>query len=177
MLLKSMMAVLLVAGTLAAKADPEETTVIFVNSADVETTVSADPGLSEEGKEQANQLVTSLEGTEVAAIYTVYANRSVATVKPLAENRQQQLAYFRLNGDQELTSTVFKDMIKRNKGKTIVICADPEHIDAMMKETGLKVKEAKALHDKGCGQALIVKVNKGKPAVAQKLNMNIQKKV
>jgi hypothetical protein len=176
-MLKTLMAILFAAGTLAAKADPEETTIIFVNSAEMETSVSPDPGLSQAGKEQAAQLASSLEGTEIAGIYSTYANRSIGTVTPLAEKRQQQLQYFRLNGDQELTSTVFKDMIKRNKGKTIVVCGDPEHIDAMMRAAGVRVKDARSLHDKGSGQALVVKVNKGKPALAQKLNMNIQKKV
>ncbi|RFS19543.1 hypothetical protein DVR12_23215 [Chitinophaga silvatica] len=177
MLKTLMMAVLFAAGTLVAKADPEETTIIFVNSAETESSPSSDPGLSTNGQDQAKSLVDVLEGMEIANIYTTYANRSVATVTPLAEHRKQKLEYFRLNGDQELTASILKDMINRNKGKTIVICSDPELVASLIREAGVKGKDAKSLHDKGCGKALLVKVNKGKPAVAQTLNMNSQKKV
>jgi hypothetical protein len=177
MLKTLMMATLFASSVLAAKADPEETTIIFVNAAETETSASADPGLSANGESQAAQLVTSLDGMDIASIYTTYSNRAVATVTPLAEKRQQKLEYYRLNDDQELTSTIFKDMIKKNKGKTIVICGDPEQVVTLIRESGIKGKDLKTLHDKDCGKAWVVKVNKGKPSVAQTLNMNIQKKV
>lgn len=171
------MATLLATGTQVFASEPEVTTIIFVNAAEVETSPSADPGLSASGQEQAGQLVTSLQGTDISAIYTTFLNRAVQTVTPLATAHQQKLDYFRLNGDPELTSSVIKDMIKKNSGKTIVICSDPENITAMIRQAGVRGKDVKTLYDKGCGQVLVVKRSGNSPAVAQKLNMNIQKKV
>lgn len=68
-------------------------------------------------------------------------------------------------------------IVKQNKGKTIVICGNPENIPAMARTLGVKAKSVKALYDKGSGRFLIVEVHGNNNAVAQKLNMNIQKKV
>ncbi|MFY0255784.1 histidine phosphatase family protein [Chitinophaga sp. 30R24] len=177
MLKTLVMATLLATGMQATATDPEVTTLIFVNAAEMESSPSDDPGLSSIGQQQAEQLAMLLEGMEIAAIYTAYQNRSVATVTPLAKAHQQKLDYYRENGDQELTANTIRDMIKKNKGKTIVICGDPENIPAMIRQTGVKGKDMKTLYDKGCGQILVVKHNGSSAAVAQKLNMNIQKKV
>ncbi|HEY9259133.1 histidine phosphatase family protein [Chitinophaga sp.] len=171
------MATLLATGTQVFATEPEVTTIIFVNAAEMESSPSSDPGLSPSGEEQASQLATSLAGTDINAIYTTFINRAVQTVTPLAKSRQQQLDYFRLNGDPELTSSIMKDMIRKNSGKTIVICSDPENITAMIRQAGVKGKDVKTLYDKGCGQVLVVKRSGNNTAVAQKLNMNIQKKV
>jgi hypothetical protein len=177
MLKAVLMAALLAAGTQAPAADPVTTTLIFVNAAEMEASPSPDPGLSAAGMQQANLLAASLAETDIGTIYTTYVNRAVQTVTPLAKAHHQQLDYFRLNGDPELTTSIIKDMIRRNKGKTIVICSDPENIPAMMRSAGVRGKAVKTLYDKGCGQVLMVKLNSGSGAVAQKLNMNIQKKV
>ncbi|MBO9730950.1 MAG: histidine phosphatase family protein [Chitinophaga sp.] len=171
------MAAMLATGTQVFATEPEVTTIIFVNAAEMESSPSTDPGLSPSGTEQANQLVSSLEGTSINAIYTTFINRAIQTVTPLAKARQQQLDYFRLNGDPELTTSIVKDMIKKNSGKTIVICSDPENIAAMIRQVGVKGKDVKTLYDKGSGQVLVVKRSSNNTAVAQKLNMNIQKKV
>ncbi|MDR6567592.1 Broad specificity phosphatase PhoE [Chitinophaga ginsengisegetis] len=177
MLKAVLMATLLATGTPVSAAEPEVTTLIFVNAAEMESSPSADPGLSATGLEQATQLASSLEGTEISAIYTTYLNRAVQTVTPLSKAHQQQLDYFRLNGDPEQTTATLKDMIKKNKGKTIVICSVPENITAMLQHAGVKGKIMKTLYDKGSGQVLVVKHSGNNTAVAQKLNMNIQKKV
>ncbi len=177
MLKAVLMAALLATGHPVSATGPEETTLIFVNAAEVESSPSPDPGLSATGQEQASQLVSSLEGMDISAIYTTFLNRSVQTVTPLSKARQQQLDYFRLNGDPDQTTAVLKDMIKKNKGKTIVICSVPENITAMLQHAGVRGKTMKTLYDKGCGQVLVVKQREGNAAVAQKLNMNIQKKV
>ncbi|MEC5144357.1 histidine phosphatase family protein [Chitinophaga sp. 212800010-3] len=177
MLKTILMATLLAIGSHSYASDPETTTLIFVNAAEVEGSPSADPNLSTNGQEQAAQLAASLDGTEIAAIYTTFMNRAVQTVTPLAKARQQKLDYFRFTGDPDLTSRSVKDMITRNAGKTIVICSDPENIVAMLREAGVKGKDLKTLYDKGCGQVLVVKHSGGSQVLAQKLNMNIQKKV
>lgn len=177
MLKAVLMATLLATGTPASATEPEVTTLIFVNAAEVESSPSADPGLSAAGQEQASQLASSLEGMDISAIYTTYLNRSVQTVTPLSKAHQQELGYFRLNGDPDQTMAVIKDMIKKNKGKTIVICSVPENITAMLQHAGIRGKTMKTLYDKGCGQVLVVKHSGSGAAVAQKLNMNIQKKV
>ncbi|PSL43772.1 histidine phosphatase superfamily protein (branch 1) [Chitinophaga niastensis] len=177
MLKTAIIATLLASGVQAFATEPDVTTIIFVNAAEVETSPSADPGLSVAGLEQANQLTTSLADVDIATIYTTYANRAVQTVTPLSKARQRGLDYFRINDDPELMNSVMKDMLKRNKGKTIVICSDPENIPAMVRHLGVRGKDVKTLYDKGCGQVLVVKVSGNNTAVAQKLNMNIQKKV
>jgi broad specificity phosphatase PhoE len=177
MLKAVLMATLLATGTPVSAAEPEVTTLIFVNAAEVESSPSSDPSLSATGQEQATQLASSLEGMEISAIYTTYLNRAVQTVTPLSKAHQQQLDYFRLNGDPEQTTATLKDMIKKNKGKTIVICSVPENITAMLQHAGVKGRIMKTLYDKGSGQVLVVKHSGNNTAVAQKLNMNIQKKV
>lgn len=177
MLKAVLIAALLATGIQASAADPETTTLIFVNAAEMEASPSPDPGLSTTGAEQAKLLASSLAGTDISAIYTTYVNRAVQTVTPLAKDHQQKLDYFRLNGDPELTSSIIRDMVKKNKGKTIVICSDPENIPAMMRQAGVRGKAVKTLYDKGCGQVLVVKLSGSNDAVAQKLNMNIRKKV
>ncbi|MBS0031940.1 histidine phosphatase family protein [Chitinophaga sp. 22321] len=171
------MATLLATGTQVLATEPEVTTIIFVNAAEMETSPSADPGLSTTGQEQATQLVSSLQGVDINAIYTTFLNRAVQTVTPLAQSHQQKLDYFRLNGDPELTSSIVKDMIKKNSGKTIVICSDPENITALIRQAGVRGKDVKTLYDRGCAQVLVVKRTGNSTPVAQKLNMNIQKKV
>jgi bisphosphoglycerate-dependent phosphoglycerate mutase len=173
----AIMATLLATGLQSFATGPEVTTVIFVNAAEVESSPSADPGLSATGQEQANQLSVSLADIDIATIYTTYANRAIQTVTPLSKARQRELDFFRINDDPELMNSVMKDMLKLNKGKTIVICSDPENIPAMVRHLGVKGKDVKTLYDKGCGQVLVVKVSGNNTAVAQKLNMNIQKKV
>ncbi|SEW50248.1 histidine phosphatase family protein [Chitinophaga arvensicola] len=177
MLKAFIMATLMATGLSVSASEPEVTTIIFVNAAEMESSPSADPGLSPGGQEQATQLASSLEGTEIAAIYTTFLNRAVQTVTPLSKAHDQKLDYFRINGDPDQTSSTFKDMIKKNKGKTFVICSDPENITAMLQHAGVRGKVMKTLYDKGCGQVLVVKYNGTNTAVAQKLNMNIQKKV
>ncbi|CAL1518063.1 histidine phosphatase family protein [Chitinophaga sp. MM2321] len=177
MLKTAFLAVMMAAGTQTFANGPDVTTIIFVNPAEVENSPSADPGLSTAGLEQADQLAASLQSEDIAAIYTTYVNSAVQTVTPLSRTKQCSLDYYRITNDPELVESVLKDMIKKNKGKTIVICGDPENIPAMARHLGVKGKEVKTLYDKGCGRFMVVKVNGNNATVAQKLNMNIQKKV
>ncbi|NLR77839.1 histidine phosphatase family protein [Chitinophaga eiseniae] len=172
-----LMATLLATGLRVSAGEPQVTTLVFVNAGEMEVSTSTDANLSTTGQEQANQLVSSLDGMDISAIYTTFVNRAVETVTPLAKARMKQLDYFKLTDDPEQAASVFNDLIKRNKGKTIVICSDPENITAMIYRTGLRGKEIKTLYDKGCGHVLIVKQSSNNAPVAQKLNMNIQKKV
>ncbi|MET6997431.1 histidine phosphatase family protein [Chitinophaga defluvii] len=176
MLKTTLFSVLLAAGMQAFAAEPEVTTVIFVNPAEVIESPVTDPGLSANGKEQAVNLSTSLQSTAVAAIYTTYLNRAVQTVEALSKSKQVPLDYFRDTDDPEMIKSIIAAMVKKYKGKTIVICGDARNIPVMAKSLGIKTKDIKEVYDKTCGEALMVKVG-DRTAVAQKLNMNFQKKV
>ncbi|MBC9928813.1 hypothetical protein [Chitinophaga qingshengii] len=176
MLKTAILATLLAAAIPAFATGPEKvTTVIFVNAAEEEATPSA--GLSTEGQDQARMFTEALRHIDVAAIYTIYQNKAVQTVGPLSELRQLHPVYYWVTRDSETRECVLDCIVKKNKGKTIVICGNPENIPAMARSLGVRAKAVKTLYDKGSGQFLIVQVLGNNTAVAQKLNMNIQKKV
>jgi phosphohistidine phosphatase SixA len=176
MLKTALLSAILVAGTHVFAAEPEVTTIIFVNPAEVIESPVNDPGLSDKGKAQAADLSASLQGTEVAAIYTTYLNRAVQTMEILSKTKDVKLDYFRDTDDPEMIKTVLDAMVKKHKGKTIVICGDVKNIPLMAKSLGIRTKNIKEVFDGRCGEALIIKVS-NRAAVAQKLNMNFQKKV
>lgn len=176
MLKTTLFSVFMAAGMQVFAAEPEVTTVIFVNPAEVIESPVNDPGLSANGKEQAANLSTCLQTTEVAAIYTTYLNRAVQTVEALSKSKEVPLDYFRDTDDPEMIKSIIEAMVKKYKGKTIVICGDAKNIPLMAKSLGIRTKNIKEVYDKTCGEALMVKVGE-RTAVAQKLNMNFQKKV
>lgn len=176
MLKTAILATLLAAGSAVHATGPEKvTTVIFVNAAEEEATPAA--GLSAEGRDQTRLFTEALRHIDVAAIYTLYVNKAVQTVAPLSELRQLHPVYYWVTKDEETRNCVLDCIVKQNKGKTIVICGNPENIPAMARSLGVKAKSVRTLYDKGSGQFLIVEVHGNNNAVAQKLNMNIQKKV
>ncbi|WP_212004128.1 hypothetical protein [Chitinophaga sp. HK235] len=176
MLKTAILATMLAAGLSSFATGPEKvTTIIFVNAAEEEVSPSA--GLSPEGQDQAREFTDALRHIDVAAIYTIYVNKAVQTVTPLSQLRQLNPVYYWVTKDHETADCVLDCIVRQNKGKTIVICGNPENIPLMARCLGVKGKTVKTLYDKGSGRFLIVKVMGNNTAVAQKLNMNIQKKV
>lgn len=153
------------------------TTVVFVNCAE---TASGDAGpvLTATGREQAGQLALFLRDMTVEAVYSPFAGCLKQTVQPLAESKKTTVRYFRdaSETDPAVMEHILKEMLKQHAGKTIVICAPPKSILKMAGMLGIREKELKP----GMGlfeEVLIVNVFYPGEAVAQKLNMNFQKKV
>ncbi len=153
------------------------TTVVFVNCAE---TVHGTAGkvLTRNGHEQAGQLVQFLRDQPVEAVYTPFMGCLKQTVEPLAASKKTEVRYFRdaSESDPAVMEHILSEMLKKHTGKTIVICAPPKSIFKMANLLGIKEKELKP----GLGlfeELLIVNVFYEGEAVAQKLNMNFQKKV
>ena len=116
-----------------------------------------------------------LDGPDISAIH--FPEPCGGSCYHAGQTRMKPLDYFKLTDDPGQAAGVFNDLIKRNKGKTIVMGSDPGNITAMIYHTGLRGKGIKTLYGKGCGQVLVIKQSGNNAPVAQKLNMNIQKKV
>lgn len=162
---------------LYAQAAGPETTIIFVNPGEAETSPVPDPGLSAGGREQAVALQNALAGIPVTVIYSTYSNCAVQTVEPLAKAKGMELNYYRATDDASIIQSVIEDILKKHKGKTIVVCATPKLIPVMARFTGIRSRDMRGLYDKGDGRGLVITIPEQGQAVAQKLNMNSQKKV
>lgn len=151
------------------------TTVIFIHCAETE---SGDEKLSATGKEQAGALTAFLSDMEVAAVYAPFRNCLVETVQPLADAQKRKVEYFRdaTTEAPDAMKHILDVIVEKHKGKTIVICAPAASIKVMAGMLGVREKELKA--GKGTfNEVLLVNVLWQGEAVAQKLNMNFQKKV
>ncbi|MBO9154203.1 hypothetical protein ACFOTA_18455 [Chitinophaga sp. GCM10012297] len=152
------------------------TAIIFVNCAEMKQ--GAKPALSIMGRAQAGHLVKFLENEPVAAIYSPYNQCLVETVAPLAESKGKKVEYYRdaCEDNPEVMRHILETMLERNDGKTIVVCAPSKSIKTMAKMLGIREKDLK--YSSGVfNEVLIVNVLGFGEAVAQKLNMNFQKKV
>lgn len=149
------------------------TTVIFVNGAEQEN-----GQLTPTGRDQAALLVSFLENESVNAVYSPYKPCLMQTVEPLAKSRGQKVTYFRdaCFDDEEVMDHILWVMVEKNAGKTIVVCANPGSIEKMSKMLGIHGKSLKP-NTGVFGEVLIVNILYKGEAVAQKLNMNFQKKV
>lgn len=152
------------------------TAIIFVNCAEMKE--GSKPALSIVGREQAGHLVKFLENEPVSAIYSPYNACLVETVAPLAESKGKKVEYYRdaCEDNPEVMRHILETMLERNDGKTIVVCAPSKSIKTMAKMLGIREKDLK--YSRGVfNEVLIVNVLGFGEAVAQKLNMNFQKKV
>jgi hypothetical protein len=163
--------------SLSLMAATPETTIIFVNPAEAEVSPVQDPGLSSHGREQAAGLQHALAGTEVKAVYSTYLNSAIQTIEPLAKERNLKISYYRATENPDIIQSVVAAILKRHKGETVVVCALPQLVPVMARLAGIRPKDVKTLYDGRHGQGLVVKITDQGQAVAQKLNMNSQKKV
>lgn len=153
------------------------TAVIFVNCAETRQTGDK-PARSILGKAQAGHLVKFLENEPVSAVYSPYNACLEATVTPLALSKGRKVEYYRdaCEDNPEVMRHILQTMLERNDGKTIVVCAPSKSIRSMAKMLGIREKDLK--YSRGVfNEVLIVNVLGLGEAVAQKLNMNFQKKV
>ena len=161
----------------ASRPGATPTAIIFVNCA--ETSQSAGkPALSILGTAQVGHLVRFLENEPVSAVYSTYNACLEATVTPLAQSKGRKVEYYRdaCEDNPEVMRHILQTMLERNDGKTIVVCAPSKSIRSMANMLGIREKDLK--YSRGVfNEVLIVNVLGLGEAVAQKLNMNFQKKV
>jgi hypothetical protein len=153
------------------------TTVIFVNCAET-TGNGGEAGLSLTGKQQSAHLAGFLKDMEIGAVYSPYSPCLIKTVEPLAQSKKCQVQYYRdaTMDNMDAMEHILKTMMEANDGKTIVVCAPGKSIIKMAGILGIREKELKS--NRGVfDEVLIVNVLEIGQAVAQKLNMNFQKKV
>ncbi len=103
-------------------AQTKVTTIIVLRHAEKDTSkagsqaMQADPDLSVAGKARAQNLVTTLDGYAVDAVYSTNYQRTRATVTPLAEKYKLKVELYDPRNQQALV-----DQIKTLEGKTIVV--------------------------------------------------------
>jgi broad specificity phosphatase PhoE len=100
-----------------AVAQNKITTFILVRHAEKIMDGSADPGLTEAGKNRATLLANLLKKTKVDAIYSTRFKRTENTVAPLALLHGQAVQYYEGGKMQEVDA-----MLAAHQGGTIVIC-------------------------------------------------------
>lgn len=152
------------------------TTFIFIHCAETED--GGDEMLSPTGRQQADALSAFLSDMEVAAVYAPFKKCLIETVQPLASTQQRKVEYFRdaTTDAPDAMKHILDVMMEKYKGKTLVICAPAASVKIMAGMLGIREKALK----KGRGtfnEVLLVNVWWFGEAVAQKLNMNFQKKV
>ena len=84
---KTAIFIILLSAALIGCAQPkhEITTLILVRHAEKDNDGTKDPGLTDEGKDRANQLVSILRETQINAIYSTNFKRTMSTIQPLAQ--------------------------------------------------------------------------------------------
>lgn len=152
------------------------TTFVFIHCA--ETADGGDKMLSSTGRQQADALSVFLSDMEVAAVYVPFKKCLIETVQPLASTQRRKVEYFRdaTTEAPDAMKHILDVMMEKHKGKTVVICAPAASVKIMAGMLGIKEKALKT----GRGtfnEVLLVNVWWFGEAVAQKLNMNFQKKV
>jgi phosphohistidine phosphatase SixA len=115
-------------------AQQKRTTVVYLvrhAEKDMSNPGDKNPPLTEQGNTRAQHLADKLKKEKVGAIYSTKFDRTMSTVKPLAE--QKKLAIKEYHG---LDYEALKKQIEANKGKTIVICGHSDNLIPIMKAFG-----------------------------------------
>lgn len=152
-------------------------TVIFVNCAETAAD-GAEPGLSLTGRQQSAHLAEFLKDMEIGAVFAPYSPCLIKTVEPLAQSKNHKVQFYRdaTMDNMAAMEHILTTMMEANAGKTIVVCAPGKSIIKMAGILGIREKDLKS--SRGVfDEVLIVNVLEIGSAVAQKLNMNFQKKV
>jgi phosphohistidine phosphatase SixA len=115
-------------------AQQKGTTVVYLvrhAEKDLSNPGDKNPPLTGQGKIRAQHLAEKLKKEKIAAIYSTKFDRTMNTVKPLAE--QKKLAIKEYYGvDYE----ALKKLIEADKGKTIVICGHSDNLIPIIKSLG-----------------------------------------
>jgi broad specificity phosphatase PhoE len=108
---------------LGASAQSTLTTFILVRHAEKKADGSKNPELTEEGEKRAQNLVTLLQNTPVAAVYSTDYIRTRSTVEPLATTRSLPVKTY-----EPFKKEPIDKMLTEYAGKTVVICGHSNNI-------------------------------------------------
>ena len=116
------------------------TTVIFVRHAEKATLPTDDPGLSESGKRRAAELARQLVDADVVAgvdaVYSTSYRRTEETAQPVAEALNLPILAY----DASNTETIIDEIVRKHKGKIILVVGHSNTVPAMIGNMGASKK-------------------------------------
>lgn len=116
------------------------TTMIFVRHADKAAMPAGDPALSEAGRERVAELTRQLVDADVVAgidaIYATPYRRSQETVRPLADELDLPINTY----DAGDTEDVLETILKRHKGKIILVVGHSDTLPELIANLGASKK-------------------------------------
>lgn len=117
------------------------TTIIFVRHAEKQA-AGNDPELTEAGRRRVAELTRQLVDADVVAgvdaIYSTPFKRNLQTAEPLAE--ALDLPIHRYDPDPEDPEAMLEDIVRRHKGKIILIVGHSDTIPELIAELGASKK-------------------------------------
>lgn len=118
------------------------TTVIFVRHAEKAAAPADDPGLSPAGRARVAELTRQLVDADVVAgvdaIYATPYRRALETARPLAD--ALNLPVNRYDPEPERYEEVLEDIVRRHKGKIILVVGHSNTIPDLIAELGASKK-------------------------------------
>ena len=110
------------------------TTVIITTHAELETDLSLNSGLSDEGMERANRLATTLSSVDVIAgldaIYTTSYRSTQETAEPIS-----RLLNLPINiVDQDVAEAFIQSIMDDHAGQIVLIVSHPENLPRLIVE-------------------------------------------
>ena len=116
------------------------TTVIFVRHAEKATLPTDDPGLSESGKRRAAELARQLVDADVVAgvdaVYSTSYRRTEETAQPVAEALNLPILAY----DASNTEMIIDEIVRKHKGKIILVVGHSNTVPAMIGNMGASKK-------------------------------------
>lgn len=116
------------------------TTMIFVRHAEKADLPGADPGLSDTGQERVAELTRQLVDADVVAgvdaIYVTQYRRTEETAQPLADALDLPINRYDAADTEEILETI----LKRHKGKIILVVAHSDTLPVLIANLGASKK-------------------------------------
>jgi len=116
------------------------TTIIFVRHAEKADAPAGDPGLSEAGRRRVAELTRQLVDADVVAgvdaIYSTPFRRTQETVQPLADALGLDVNLY----DPSDNEAVLETILKRHKGKIILVVAHSNTVPTLIADLGASKK-------------------------------------
>lgn len=164
-IIRSFIALVLLVSFCTVQAQSNTTTIILLRHAEKEVMTNgdkmmqADPPLSAEGRQRAENLVSALKEFKPNAIFSSNYERTRATVTPLAGKAGLEVQYYDPKNQQ-----TFADKLRSMNGQTIVVAGHSNTIPALV---NLLIGEHKFenLDDSVYNKIFIVTLTDGKPSI------------
>jgi phosphohistidine phosphatase SixA len=132
--LKRLLAALLLAFPVAARAQGSPTVVILVRHAEKGTTPAGDPPLTEAGAARARALVAALADANVQAVITTQLARTRDTGRPIAEERHITPEVVPAGGPVHAQAVA--DAVRKHAGQTILVVGHSNTVPAIIAALG-----------------------------------------